>query len=177
MYDEPPIDEAERPLAYFITFSCYGSRLHGDAKGSVDRFTNSPGQRLVEESLGRVEYQRRLMKEAAFAMDEAARRIVLGAVRQHCEFRLWLLHAAHVRSSHVHVVVASDRTIEIVMSQLKARGLRGLRGAGYARKKYWANHGSTKQLWKTERVDDVVKYVVYGQGSAMAVYCHPNWRQ
>ena len=25
------------PLAYFITFTCYGNWLHGDERGSVDR--------------------------------------------------------------------------------------------------------------------------------------------
>jgi hypothetical protein len=28
------------PLAYIITFRCYGSWLHGDERGSVDRFHN-----------------------------------------------------------------------------------------------------------------------------------------
>ena len=26
------------PLAYFITFRCYGTWLHGDSRSSVDRF-------------------------------------------------------------------------------------------------------------------------------------------
>jgi hypothetical protein len=28
------------PLAYLITFRCYGTWLHGDSRGSVDRFHN-----------------------------------------------------------------------------------------------------------------------------------------
>jgi hypothetical protein len=32
-----------RPLAYFITFSCYGSRMHGADDGSVDVAHNQPG--------------------------------------------------------------------------------------------------------------------------------------
>jgi hypothetical protein len=31
------------PLAYFITFTCYGTWLHGDQRGSVDREHNAPG--------------------------------------------------------------------------------------------------------------------------------------
>ena len=31
------------PLAYLITFACYGARLHGDESGSVDRHHNLPG--------------------------------------------------------------------------------------------------------------------------------------
>jgi|GEM_PF-3341019 len=29
-------------LRYFITFACYGSRLHGDESGSVDRGQGAP---------------------------------------------------------------------------------------------------------------------------------------
>jgi hypothetical protein len=31
------------PLAYLITFNTYGSWLHGDRRGSVDRFHNRYG--------------------------------------------------------------------------------------------------------------------------------------
>ena len=31
------------PLAYLITFTCYGTRLHGHKSGSVDRRHNAPG--------------------------------------------------------------------------------------------------------------------------------------
>lgn len=35
------------PLAYLITCRCYGTWLHGDARGSVDREHNGPGTSLV----------------------------------------------------------------------------------------------------------------------------------
>ena len=37
----------ERFLTYFITFACYGARLHGDESGSVDRRDNLVGN-LIE---------------------------------------------------------------------------------------------------------------------------------
>ncbi len=36
-----------KPLAYFITFSRYGSRLHGAENGSVDRNHNQYGNDLI----------------------------------------------------------------------------------------------------------------------------------
>jgi hypothetical protein len=33
----------DTPLAYFITFTCHGTWLHGDERGSVDRGHNAPG--------------------------------------------------------------------------------------------------------------------------------------
>ena len=35
------------PLAYLITFTCYGMRLRGDQAGSVDRKHNIPGTPLI----------------------------------------------------------------------------------------------------------------------------------
>jgi hypothetical protein len=32
-------NDTDLPLGYLITFRCYGSWLHGDKRGSIDRFT------------------------------------------------------------------------------------------------------------------------------------------
>jgi hypothetical protein len=31
-------NDTDIPLAYLITFRCYGTWLHGDKRGSIDRF-------------------------------------------------------------------------------------------------------------------------------------------
>ncbi|MGQ0761444.1 MAG: hypothetical protein ACT4OT_05435 [Acidobacteriota bacterium] len=36
-------DDNDFPLAYLITFRCYGTWLHGDERGSVDRKQNVYG--------------------------------------------------------------------------------------------------------------------------------------
>ena len=36
------------PAGHFLTFRTYGTWLHGDARGSVDRFHNVPGEPLRE---------------------------------------------------------------------------------------------------------------------------------
>jgi hypothetical protein len=36
-----------RPLAYHITFGTYGTRLHGDERGTVDRAMNKPGDPII----------------------------------------------------------------------------------------------------------------------------------
>ena len=42
----------DRPLAYLITFSCYGSHLHGSESGSVDRNHNVVGGRYLAPEPG-----------------------------------------------------------------------------------------------------------------------------
>ncbi len=41
------LGEARIPLGYHITFRCYGTWLHGDERGSVDRFHNRYGSPLI----------------------------------------------------------------------------------------------------------------------------------
>ena len=40
-------NEEHVPQGYLITFRCYGTWLHGDGRGSVDRFHNRYGSPLI----------------------------------------------------------------------------------------------------------------------------------
>jgi hypothetical protein len=97
-----------RPLAYFITFSCYGARLHGAVDGSVDITHNQPGTPFLPANPERQSAEVERMDQPPFTMDAARRSIVLRTIREVCEFRKWELFAAHVRTNHVHVVVRAD---------------------------------------------------------------------
>ena len=51
------------PLAYHITFGTYGTRLHGNERGSVDRAHNAPGEpfhfgRRLAELIARYDMER-----------------------------------------------------------------------------------------------------------------------
>lgn len=159
-------------MRYFITFSCYGDRLHGEESGSVDRKHNVPGSRLVDASGERVEVEREQMKAAPYLLDDARRGVVLASIQEVCLHRDWVLWAAHVRTNHVHVVVEADGAPEVVMNTLKAYASRGLKRleVDLPAQKRWARHGSTRWLWRDEDVQEAIRYVVYGQGVAMAVY-------
>ena len=64
-------------MNYLITFACYGSRLHGDPSGSVDRRQNVPGSRLIEADPDRVMAELRRMDQPPYRMDESRREVVL----------------------------------------------------------------------------------------------------
>jgi hypothetical protein len=57
-YVRPSRDRKRAILRYFITFACYGVRLHGDEAGSVDRHHNLIGSRLPEPDSKRVMTER-----------------------------------------------------------------------------------------------------------------------
>jgi REP element-mobilizing transposase RayT len=102
--------------------------------------------------------------------------VVLDSIRQSCQFRGWWLSAAHVRSTHVHAVVATEEKPERVMGEFKAYASRALVRVGLetsARPK-WATHGSTRWLWIEEDVRAAIDYVLNGQGENMEVYQGPE---
>ncbi len=95
-------------MRYFITFACYGARLHGDESGSVDRHHNLVGSRVLEPNAERVMAERRAMLQDPHVLDDTARPVVLAAIQSHCAYRGWSLLAAHVRSNHVHIIVEAE---------------------------------------------------------------------
>jgi REP element-mobilizing transposase RayT len=126
---------------------------------------------LVEADLRRLATERNLMVQAPYSMDSSRREIVLASLLERCAQHDWKLLAAHVRSSHVHVVVEADVQPERIMNDLKSYASRCLnqRGLDSPARKRWARHGSTCWLWQPESVSAAVRYVVDGQGEQMSV--------
>jgi hypothetical protein len=106
------------PLAYFITFSTYGTELHGTQKGrgSVDRTHNQYGTPFVSPDPVRELAAVNRMNEPPYLLSEAARQIVCDAMVAICREKDWQLLALQVRSNHVHVVVSADRDPGRLMS-------------------------------------------------------------
>jgi len=161
-------------LAYFITFSTYGTWLHGTSKGkgSVDRDHNQYGMPFVEPDEVREAQSRDELNQAPYTMRPSEREIVRDAIVSLCRAKGWRLLAVHVRSNHVHIVVAVDRDPDRVMSDLKAAASRGLTRAGFddAKRKRWARHGSTLHLFDEATVADKIDYTLNRQGPPMALY-------
>jgi REP element-mobilizing transposase RayT len=174
----PPAQNRDREGAvaatYLITFATYATWLPGQP-GAVDRLHNMFGGRLPEASPTVAARVTERMSQEPYLLDAIRRQAVLEAVQQVCSHRAWALLAAHVRSNHVHVVVAADRSAEYVMNTLKAYASRALNQMGIdgPERRRWARHGSTRHLWTSTSVSAAVRYVVSGQGEAMAVYEAP----
>ena len=171
MRSSAPAGWVSTPLAYLITFSCYGARLHGEDKATVDRNHNIPEGRHVPEDRRRARAEARLMSEPPYRLNPQARELTLHAVQEVCAHKGWSLYAAHVRGNHVHIVVAAKQPPEVMMSTFKSYATRALKGIeAPSRTKRWSRHGSTRWLWKTEEVKEAVSYVLHGQGEPMACY-------
>jgi len=154
------------PLAYLLTWTCYGTWLHGDPRGSVDAEHNAPGAPLAPPNPHRQAVRKTQMRCSAYRLSEAARRIVSNTIVDHSELRGWTLHAVSVRSNHVHVVVSCDVPPTSAMSQLKAWATRRLREKGHSGVDglAWAEGGSRRYLWTRESLYRAVEYVGEYQG-------------
>jgi REP element-mobilizing transposase RayT len=170
-----PTQSPERQRAgiatYLITFSCYGTHLHGQ-EGTVDQQHNISGTPRLSADEAWLARNERRMKYPPYALDESRRSLVLRGIKGACERRNWALIAAHVRTNHVHVIVRSEGSPESVMEGLKAYASREL-NAIEPRRTRWAYHGSTRYLWTPEQVSNAIRYVMVNQGEPMEVYFCP----
>jgi REP element-mobilizing transposase RayT len=161
-------------LAYFITFSTYGTWLHGTGKGlgSVDPEHNDYGGEFVEANPALEKEMRESMTQPEYKLDAAHRAVVRDAIVNLAKEKGWQLLAIHVRSNHVHVVITADREVNRLMSELKARASRDLTLAGFENvdRKRWTRHGSTQHLFTNAEVERKVEYTLYEQGTPMAWY-------
>ena len=154
------------PLAYFITFRCYGTWLPGDERGWTDRPVQSRELSLRSGHPDLHSMAQTAMAQEPFVLEQAHREAVDAAIRDVCVHRSWTLHALNVRTNHVHLVVSAGSTPEQVMTSLKAWSTRRLREAGLIAEgvKPWSRHGSTRYLWREDQVKAACSYVLDAQG-------------
>ncbi|MBU0637938.1 MAG: transposase [Planctomycetes bacterium] len=89
------------------------------------------------------------------------------AISRHCDIREWTLHAANVRTNHVHVVVSCDVHPRQALDQFKAWCTRRLREAGHfaADQPVWTAGGSRRWLWDSDSLRRAIDYVSEYQGN------------
>jgi len=136
-------------IAYFLTWTTYGTWLPGDARGWVRHHEGSAGTPYRPADPERETRARHAMTHRPVTLSPPMRKVVESAVRRTAKRRGWPLHALNVRSNHVHVVLtATDRPPERVMASLKAWASRCLnQAAGTDRQgRWWTRHGSTRYI-------------------------------
>jgi len=162
----------QEPLAYFITFTTYGTWLQGRDPGWVDREHNEYGAPILKADSERESAHRTKLRQAEYRLDEPRCAIVLRTILEVVANRKWRALAVHVRTNHVHIVVSAGVKPEKVLADCKAWASRRLREEFNedAARDRWTQHGSTIYLWSEASVAEKVEYVVNGQGSPMSVF-------
>jgi REP element-mobilizing transposase RayT len=159
-------DDNEFPLAYLITFRCYGTWVHGDLRGSMDRQHNVYGTSKIAPNSRLLKSDTKNLKHPLCSLDAKGRQVVEKAVREVCDHRGYILRALNARTNHVHSVVTAMSKPEPVLIAFQAYSTRAMRKQGLSSPgvKLWARHGSTIYLWKERDLAKAVEYVLLRQG-------------
>jgi REP element-mobilizing transposase RayT len=111
------------PIAFFITWTVYGTHLQGDERGWKRR---RKGEQRPQPRLA--EWRRERLKHDVILLSDEHRTVVERECQKHCDHRGWRLWEVNARTNHVHVVVtAAGYPGKTVRDQLKANCTRGLR--------------------------------------------------
>ena len=176
---------ADVPIAYLITFRCYGTWLHGDERGSIDRRRKQYGGAFIPENRRWHAYNARALKHAPVSLNREQRKSVEYAIREICLFRNWNLHALNVRTNHAHSLImayversgmsvpfavangfADGLPPERILNALKANATRQMRQDGHWPHEYtpWADGGSRRYIWTEFQLEQAKDYVLNEQG-------------
>ena len=159
-------NDTETPLAYLISFRSYATWLHGDGRGSIDRFQNQYRAPYISPLDTWQQYNQALLKAPPLILRARHRKSVEAAIRETCTKRQWSLQAINVRTNHVHTVVSANRRAGLVLNAFKANATRQLRQDGLWAYPFspWADKGSKRNLWNERSVARAIDYVLNGQG-------------
>jgi len=149
------------PIAFFLTWTTYGSWLPGDNRGWAD----SRGHLRAAEPARELQASR-LLAESPLTLGVHQQWVVADVIAAHSNIRGWTLHAMSCRPQHVHVVVtAVGVSPEDVLSQFKTWASRRLKGASAGdqtrsgRMRWWTEGGSKRWIYDVAELGAVVTYV------------------
>lgn len=146
------------PLAYFVTWTVYGTFLQGDQRWWRSRQSRSePPQPRLEQ------WHRDRLIHDVILLNAGHRRATKVEIHRLSEYRSWHLWVANARTNHVHVVVtAKEYSGKVVRDQLKANSTRALRKQYpiFVGRPVWTVGGDWKCI-NTE--DDLERTILYAR--------------
>ena len=163
-------NDTDIPLGYLITFRCYGTWVHGDERGSVDREHRRYKTPYAPANQKRRRHNQAILKSEPVLLNAAQRTCVERAIHENCSYRNWELLACSVRTNHVHTVVSiGSKKPEVALNAFKANATRQLREDGHWQKTHspWVDRGSKRYLWNERSLVLAIEYVLYGQGDEL----------
>jgi len=146
----------DEPLAFFITWTVYGTFLQGDSRWwNARRKGSQSPQPLLEQ------WHRDRLKHDVLLLTDDHRSVVAGEIRRLSDYRGWNLWVANPRSNHVHVVVsAAEYSGKKVRDQMKANCTRVLRESfsEFVDRPVWTAGGDWKCLNSEGDLDTAIIY-------------------
>ncbi len=148
---------SDNPIAFFVTWTVYGTHLQGDERGWRQRHKGGlePQPRLAQ-------WRRKRLAHDVVLLSTEQRVIAEHECQRHCDHRDWHLWAINARSNHVHAVVtAAGYSGKTVRDQLKANCTRGLREQWtvFCDRPVWTVGGDWKCINSEDDLESICLYV------------------
>ena len=107
------------------------------------------------------------LKHPPLTLDADKRRVVRAAIVADCEHQKRELLRVNVRTNHVHAVLRTTDSPDMILKNMKAWATRKLREAGLVDpdRPVWTEGGSKRWLWSGEDVSNACDYVANQQGA------------
>ena len=150
-----------RPFGYFLSWGTYGTRLHGDARGTVDRARAQHTDPVLGPDEERWEYEKGMMKFPPVILTREQRLFAESTIPQLCERGFWTHHTCAVAPDHVHVILTSEqepKTIRRILKRWLGQAL-SERWPLADNATWWAECGSIKWLLDQSYFDNASRYV------------------
>jgi REP element-mobilizing transposase RayT len=144
------------PLAYFISWTTYGTWLPGDERGWVAEGKSG----IQAPNPVRYELAQAAMTGDPVILTPPQRALVKATIEKHCDIRHWFLHAVNPRTNHVHVIVTAPLHPKKVMEQFKAWSTRHLNEEFGRRKDWWTEDGSKQWINDEKHLRNAIRYVL-----------------
>ena len=160
-------NDRETPIAYLITFRCYGTWLHGDERGSVNKFNNRYQSPFLEADKNWETENKYKSKGNPVALNAEQRVTVEQTIREVCEYKHWVLHTVNVRTNHIHTVVSTGNySAKAALNAFKAYSTKNFRKYNLWNFEHspWSDKGSERYLWNEKSLAAAIEYVASRQG-------------
>jgi REP element-mobilizing transposase RayT len=161
------------PLALHITFGTYGTRLHGDRRGTVDRSMNKPGDPIIGFDEQWMRTETRLLKFPAVRLTHDQRAHAESMIPAICDRGGWQLHACAAMPDHIHALLAaavSQRDDGQAVRKWLKRWLGeelSSRWPLHGGARWFAVGGSVRWVWSQQYFENVWEYVQAQRTSVM----------
>lgn len=145
------------PIAYFITWTVYGTFLQGDARGWRKR---RKGHQLAQPRLA--QWHRDRLNHQVLLLNGDQRVAVEEEIGRLADFRGWHVWARTARTNHVHVIVtAIGYAGKKVRDQIKANCTRVLRESWpvFRDRPVWTAGGDWQCVNTEEELEWLIQYV------------------
>ena len=151
------------PIAHHITWGTYGTRLHGDSRGTVDRDHNEYGEPVIGFDQHRWYRETRELKHPVVRFEQTEMKLVESLVPSICERGGWELHACAGGPDHVHVLLdarnkADAKSVRRMLKRWLGQALceQNPRPDGAS---WWAECGSAKYVFERDYFFAALEYV------------------